>query len=82
MYKDKRFSIVPEETIVTDIDYAARHFPYARRLFLCDGDALVLPFAQLQPILERIRVKLPHITRVGVYANAKSLREKTVEVHI
>lgn len=79
MYKDKRFSIVPEETIFTDIDYAAHHFPYATRLFLCDGDALVLPFAQLQTILERIRIKLPHITRVGVYANAKSLRAKTVE---
>jgi radical SAM superfamily enzyme YgiQ (UPF0313 family) len=79
MYKDKPFSIVSEETVFADIDYAARHFPYASRLFLCDGDALVLPFAKLQAILEQIREKLPHISRVGVYANAKSLRAKTVE---
>lgn len=79
MYKDKRFSIVPEEIIFADIDYAARHFPYASRLFLCDGDALVLPFAKLQTILERIRVQLPQISRVGVYANAKSLGAKSVE---
>lgn len=79
MYKDKRFSVVSEETVFADIDYAARHYPYASRLFLCDGDALVLPFAKLHTILERIRVQLPHISRVGVYANAKSLRAKTVE---
>jgi len=79
MYKDKRFSVVSEETVFADIDYAARHYPYASRLFLCDGDALVLPFAKLHTILERIRAQLPHISRVGVYANAKSLRAKTVE---
>lgn len=79
MYKDKRFSRLAEETVFADIDYAASHFPYARRLFLCDGDALVLPFAHLKAILTRIRIKLPRISRVGIYANAKSLRAKTVE---
>lgn len=79
MYKDKRFTIVPDQTVFADIDYAARHMSTARRLFLCDGDALILPFAKLQAILERIRTRLPQISRVGIYANGKSLRTKTVE---
>ena len=79
MYKGQRFTITPEEIIFADIDYAARHFPHARRLFLCDGDALILPYPRLVAILERIQSRLPRITRVGIYANSKSLQSKTVE---
>lgn len=79
MYKGQRFTITPEEIVFADIDYAARHFPHARRLFLCDGDALILPYPRLVAILERIQSRLPRITRVGIYANSKSLQSKTVE---
>jgi radical SAM superfamily enzyme YgiQ (UPF0313 family) len=78
MYKGQRFTIKPEEVIFADIDYAAHHFPHARRLFLCDGDALILPQSRLLAILERIKSRLPLITRVGIYANSKSLKSKTV----
>ncbi|MDY0390247.1 MAG: radical SAM protein [Desulfobulbus oligotrophicus] len=79
MYKDKRFTLVPNDIIYADIDYAARNMSYARRLFLCDGDALILPFAKLQTILKQIKEKLPRVERVGLYANGKNLRTKTVE---
>ena len=78
MYKGQRFTIKPEETVLADIDYAATHFPHARRLFLCDGDALILPQPRLLAILERIAARLPRVDRVGIYANAKSLRHKCV----
>jgi radical SAM superfamily enzyme YgiQ (UPF0313 family) len=79
MYKGQRFTIKLEETVFADIDYAAAHFPHARRLFLCDGDALILPQQRLVAILERIRARLPRVGRVGIYANAKSLRGKSVD---
>lgn len=79
MYKGQRFTIKSEELVFADIDSAAHRFPYARRLFLCDGDALILPQQRLLAILERIRKALPQITRVGIYANCKSLRTKSVE---
>lgn len=79
MYKEKRFAIVSEETVFADIEYAARHFTQARRLFLCDGDGLILPQSRLRSILERIGSRLPQVTRVGIYANPKSLRSKSVE---
>lgn len=78
MYKGQRFTITSEEIVSADIDYAARHFPHARRLFLCDGDALILPQARLRAILERIQAILPRVSRVGIYANCKSLKTKTV----
>ncbi len=79
MYKGQRFTIKPEKLIFADIDHAADHFPYARRLFLCDGDALILPQQQLLTILKRIETQLPLVTRVGIYANTKSLRSKSIE---
>lgn len=78
-YKDERFKIKPDEAIFADIAYAARHFRDRRRLFICDGDALIIPQARLEKILEEIRRQLPWITRVGVYANAKSIERKTPE---
>jgi radical SAM superfamily enzyme YgiQ (UPF0313 family) len=50
-----------------------------RRLFLMDGDALIIPQRKLVPLLEEINTKLPWVTRIGTYANAKSLNKKSEE---
>lgn len=78
MYKDKRFAIKDKETIFADIDYAARHYPHVERLFLCDGDTLIVPQKRLVPIFERIRERLPRVRRIGIYANSKSLEMKSL----
>lgn len=78
-YAGERFRIKPEEVVFADIAYASARFRRQRRVFLCDGDALVLPQERLVRILRAIREKLPWVTRVGAYANAKSLSWKTVE---
>jgi radical SAM superfamily enzyme YgiQ (UPF0313 family) len=78
-YKDERFKIKPDEVIFEDIAYAAQHFRDRRRLFICDGDALIIPQARLENILQEIRRQLPWVTRVGVYANTKSIAMKTPE---
>jgi radical SAM superfamily enzyme YgiQ (UPF0313 family) len=46
---------------------------------LCDGDALIIPQKRLLKILKEIDQQLPWVTRVGLYANAKSLNMKTVD---
>jgi radical SAM superfamily enzyme YgiQ (UPF0313 family) len=79
MYKDARFSIKDERTIMADIDFASIHCRNQDRLFLCDGDALMVRQDLLIKILRTIRTKLPWVTRVGVYANAKSIRRKSPE---
>lgn len=77
MYKGERFSIKDDATIMADIDFAAAHCKNQQRLFLCDGDALIIPQKRLIPILEAIRTKLPWLSRIGTYANTKSIRMKS-----
>lgn len=79
MYKGSRFSIKDDATIMADIDFAARHCRQQNRLFLCDGDALIIPQRRLVTILQAIRDKLPWVERVGSYANTKSIAMKSTE---
>lgn len=76
-YAGERFKIKSDALIAEDIEFAATHCKRQRRVFLCDGDALIIPQKRLKAILSSIREKLPWVTRVGVYANAKSLNMKT-----
>ena len=75
-YKDKRFTIRDDETILSDILYASKYMRKQHRLFLIDGDALVIPQRKLVWILDTIKEHLPWIRRVGAYANAKSIKMK------
>lgn len=77
MYKGSRFSIKDDTTIMADIDFAASHCRNQNRLFLCDGDALIIPQKRLIPILQTIRTKLPWVTRIGTYANTKAIKMKS-----
>jgi radical SAM superfamily enzyme YgiQ (UPF0313 family) len=78
-YKGERFRIKDEAVIDADIRYAAKNFAFLRRLFLADGDALIIPQPKLRWIFTRIREELPQIQRVGLYGNAKSILRKTPE---
>jgi radical SAM superfamily enzyme YgiQ (UPF0313 family) len=77
-YRDKKFRIKSREEILDDLAEAS-HYRRVRRVFLCDGDALIIPQPRLLDILASIRRSLPGIERVGTYANAKSILRKTPE---
>jgi radical SAM superfamily enzyme YgiQ (UPF0313 family) len=76
-YKGERFKIKSDEVIMEDIAFAARYARRQRRVFLCDGDALIVPQKRLVKILAAIREQLPWVERVGVYANTKGLAMKS-----
>ncbi len=78
-YKGERFRIKPDAIIMEDIAFAAKHCRRQRRVFLCDGDALIIPQKRLLKILKEIEKQLPWVTRVGLYANAKALKMKTID---
>lgn len=78
-YKDKRFTIKDDRVIMSDILFASKYMRRQDRVFLMDGDALIMPQKRLVWILERIREHLPWVKRVGAYANAKSIRMKSPE---
>ena len=76
-YTGERFRIKSDSIIMEDIAFAATYCRRQRRVFLCDGDALIIPQKRLLNILKEIKKQLPWVTRVGLYANAKSLDLKT-----
>ncbi len=78
-YTGERFKIKADERIREDIAFAAQYCQRQRRVFLCDGDALIIPQKRLMSILTEIRRQLPWVTRIGAYANTKSLSMKTPE---
>lgn len=78
-YQGVRFRIKEDPVIWQDIAFAARYGRRQRRVFICDGDALIIPQKRLLAILREIRRQLPQVTRVGLYANAKSLHLKSLE---
>lgn len=77
-YKGVKFRIKSLEEIEEDI-LEARSFGKIKRVFLCDGDALIIPQERICAILDAIRKYLPTVERVGTYANVKSVLRKTVE---
>ncbi len=76
-YMGDRFRIKPDSIIMEDIAFAANYCKRQRRVFLCDGDVLIIPQKRLMKILVEIEKQLPWVTRVGTYANAKSLNMKS-----
>jgi radical SAM superfamily enzyme YgiQ (UPF0313 family) len=75
---NKKFGIKDFDTIRADIDEAAPYGPFPR-VFLPDGDALIMPMRKLVPVLEYLNEKLDGLERIGVYGNAKSILRKTPE---
>ncbi|MEA2040545.1 MAG: radical SAM protein [Thermodesulfobacteriota bacterium] len=78
-YKDKRFTIKDDSTILGDILFASKHMRGQDKAFLMDGDALIIPQKKLTWILDRIQEHLPWVKRVGAYANSKSIKMKSPE---
>jgi radical SAM superfamily enzyme YgiQ (UPF0313 family) len=78
-YKDKRFRIKDRATIETDLKKAARLYTGVERLFIADGDALIMPMAQWRWLLPAIREHLPWIERIGTYATGIAIRKKSPE---
>jgi radical SAM superfamily enzyme YgiQ (UPF0313 family) len=76
-YKGEKFKIKTFPEIEEDIRESARF--RVRRIFLCDGDALIIPQDRLVGILASIREHHPQVERVGTYANAKSILRKSPE---
>lgn len=76
-YKGRLFRIRPFEDVREDVKEAARWMgKEVRRIFLCDGDALIIPQRKLLPLLDLLNASFPGLKRIGIYGNAKSILSK------
>ncbi|OPY73066.1 MAG: Oxygen-independent coproporphyrinogen-III oxidase 1 [Syntrophorhabdus sp. PtaU1.Bin050] len=78
-FKDKKFRVRKFEEIKEDIEEAKAYAKYIRKVFLADGDALILSQKRLLPILKAIKDAFPKLERIGIYGNTKSILNKSVE---
>ena len=79
MYKTKTYQARPLEQVFAEIDTLAANYPEANRIFLADGDAMVLPMDHLIELLEYLDQKFPNLSRVSSYATPKNLIDKSHE---
>lgn len=79
MYKDKRFTIKPLERIKEEIDFFRSRLKYVKRIFLADGDAMIIPTEKLLKIVEYVKNVFPECERISAYASPKSIMLKSDE---
>ncbi len=77
--EDKKFKPKKIDVIEQEIIKIANSGIATRRVFLADGDAMMLPFNRLKEILELIKRHLPQVSRVSSYCLPRNLGNKTVE---
>jgi len=73
----KKFRARDEAEVLDEIRRCGEQL-IVQRVFLADGDALVLPTHRLLRILEQIRQCLPEVQRVSSYCLPRNLRKKSV----
>ena len=75
----KKFRARSEDEVLTSIRDSARMLGAdVRRVFLADGDALVLPTHRLMRILEAIAEHMPSVERVASYCLPANLKRKSI----
>ena len=80
MYKEKKFRIRPTQEILEDIDMARAYYgPGLQRVFLMDGDAIIIKTEDLLRILRKLYDTFPALEKVTLYAGPRSTLSKTPE---
>lgn len=77
MYKSKKFKIKPLEVIKNEIDIFRRYYKHVERIFLADGDALIIPMEKLRDIILYIKEVFPECERITMYGSPKSIEKKS-----
>ena len=77
MFKDKKFRVRDIKEVLVDLDMARRHYKRVERIFIADGDALVLSNDKLITILDYIKKLFPECKRVSVYGSPQDVLRKT-----
>lgn len=79
MYREKRFRVRDLSEVLADIAEAAAARPGTSRVFVADGDALVLDTDPWLDILRTLKDAFPHLRRVSCYATAQNILGKSEE---
>lgn len=78
-YTTKKFRIKPLDQLKADVHLVEPYYKNVNRIFLADGDALVIKTQQLIDTLDFLYQEFPSLERVGVYASPQNLLQKSVD---
>ncbi len=79
MYTSKQFKARKEEDIFKDIDAFIPYQHEVRKVFLADGDPLVLSTDRLLRILTKLKNTFPKLQRVSTYATPNNIIKKSIQ---
>ena len=80
MYRSKSFQVRPTEDSLADIrEMGAVAADRVHKVFVADGDALIMTLDEWLPLLDECRARFPNLRQVSCYATAMNLLEKTPE---
>jgi len=79
MYSSKQFRLRPEEEVFSEIEMLATQAHQVRKVFLADGNAMVLSFDKLIRLLDKLNATFPKLNRVSAYALPRDIESKTDE---
>ena len=79
MFKAKKFRVRDIKEVLGDFDSARNQYRRVERIFLADGDALVLQNEKLEVILDHINKLFPECERVSIYGSPQDVLRKTRE---
>jgi radical SAM superfamily enzyme YgiQ (UPF0313 family) len=77
MYRDKSFRERDLEEVLEDIEVAGSTYPGVEKVFVADGDALIIDVARWLTILEAARGAFRGFRRASCYATAENVLEKS-----
>jgi radical SAM superfamily enzyme YgiQ (UPF0313 family) len=80
MYRDKEFRVRDLDETLADIAAASRAYgTRVEKVFVADGDALIMDLDHWQAILDACRDSFPSLRRVSAYATAMNVQGKSVD---
>ncbi len=80
MYRDKKFAVRELDETLEDLALAHKSYgPDIEKVFVADGDALVMSMDHWRAILTKITSLFPAIRQVSSYAMATNINEKSAD---
>jgi len=77
MYSSKQFRVRPEADVFAEIESLSPYSDQIRKIFLADGNAMVLSFDKLSRLLDKLNASFPKLNRVSAYALPRDIESKT-----
>lgn len=79
MYKGEQFRIRPLDEVLEDLNWARAHYKYIEKVFLADGDALVLKNETIVKLMDTIDELFPECKKISIYGSPQDVLRKAPE---